>query len=189
MGYAGIKIEVTPEDIRRAIIADSYKCVVSQAIARTIPDATNIEVDIQTVRFTRQTTKNRYVYLTPYTVQGYIVAFDAGDSIEPFIFTLRNPQIVKPRKQAQPQKLPIKSDTLSREDLPSVPIQRENLPPTTVEQIRDLKGDDIDVLTSYNEAKAAALRTNNKIPPKVFKSKKRMYGLRVLRYNQNKIDE
>ena len=56
------KVEVTEEDISKAQRNNSYKCVVAQAIARTIPDATRIEVDTQAIRFTRAETGERWLY-------------------------------------------------------------------------------------------------------------------------------
>ena len=90
------RIKVTQADIDRAITSHSSKCVVAQAIARQIPDAVYIDVDTQTIRFTRQ--GRRWAYLTPYAVQGYVIAFDAGDEIEPFDFTLSKNIAVARRK-------------------------------------------------------------------------------------------
>src|SRR5262245_15878707 len=89
------RIQVTEADIAKAKRNDSYNCVVMQAIARTIPTSTSIEVDSQAVRFTVE--DQRLIFLTPYTVAGYVVAFDAGDPIEPFSFELRNARRVRRR--------------------------------------------------------------------------------------------
>ena len=93
-----IGVDVTQEDIDKAIQNDSSKCVVAQAIARTVPTAHRISVDIQTVRFTDSRGVRR-VYLTPTAVEQYIIAFDAGDTIEPFGFGLYDSQRVNvPRR-------------------------------------------------------------------------------------------
>ena len=99
-------VKVTEKDIERAQRNDSYTCVVAQAIARTLPDATRIEVDTQTIRFTRNNA--RYVYLTPWAVYGYVVGFDAGDEIVPFTFQLRDPRRAarKVRTESGKQALP-----------------------------------------------------------------------------------
>lgn len=81
-----IPIEVTQSDIDKADPRKSGRCVVARAIARTFPDARRIEVDVQSIRFTHA--GERHVFSTPYPVTGYIVAFDAGDEIEPFRFRL-----------------------------------------------------------------------------------------------------
>jgi len=89
-------IEVTEEDIRRAERNNSFHCVVAQAVARTITDATNVDVDTQSIRFSVPVSKDgtceRWLYWTPYRVQQYIIDFDAGEQIEPFAFQLRSPE-------------------------------------------------------------------------------------------------
>lgn len=81
-----IQVEVSEDDINKAIRSNSAKCVVAQAVARTLPDASRIDVNMQTVRYTRN--GKRYEWLTPQKVLNYIVEFDAGDHIEPFTFRL-----------------------------------------------------------------------------------------------------
>ena len=63
-----------------------------------MPSATYIDVDTQAIRFTLD--GERLLYLTPYVVQGYIIAFDAGEKIEPFQFQLRDPKRITRRKSA-----------------------------------------------------------------------------------------
>jgi hypothetical protein len=81
-----IPVEVTQEDIEKADPKKSGRCVVARAIARTIPDAHRIEVDVQSIRYTQD--GERHIFFTPYPVTGYIVAFDAGKEIHPFRFRL-----------------------------------------------------------------------------------------------------
>lgn len=89
-------IAVTQDDIDRALRRKSGRCVVATAVARSIPDATRVEVDLQTVRFTAD--GERRVYLTPPAASGYVVAFDAGDDIHPFAFKLSERQRVNVRQ-------------------------------------------------------------------------------------------
>lgn len=89
-------IQVTQSDIDGALKKDSSRCVVATAIARAFPNASHIAVDVQSIRFTVE--GERRVYLTPYAVAGYVVAFDAGDEIHPFSFRLREDQRVKARQ-------------------------------------------------------------------------------------------
>lgn len=96
-----IKVRVDKKAIDRAIRSNSARCVVSQGVAQSIPDATRIESDIQTIRFTKN--DKRYVFLTPRTVQQYIVDFDAGLEIKPFEFSLNNPQITATKKGRVPR--------------------------------------------------------------------------------------
>jgi hypothetical protein len=72
-------VDVTQEDIDRAKRNDSYRCVVVQALARTIPQASSIRVDTQTIRF--RVGDERLQYLTPNSAAQYVVDFDAGDKI------------------------------------------------------------------------------------------------------------
>jgi hypothetical protein len=86
-------IEVTHFDIEQAVRETTAYCVVATAIGRVIPEATFIQVETQTIRFSRSDLGERWVYLTPRAVQEYIVAFDAGDEITPFTVNLRDPAI------------------------------------------------------------------------------------------------
>jgi hypothetical protein len=99
-----ITIEVTEDDIRRAERNNSFHCVVAQAVARTISDATNIDVDTQSIRFSVPVNKEgrceRWLYWTPYRVQQYIIDYDAGEHIEPFAFMLRSPERRESKRNA-----------------------------------------------------------------------------------------
>ena len=182
-------IEISEEDIAKAKQNDSYMCVVAQAIARTISDATQIHVDVQTIRFS--TNGDRLVYLTPYAVQGYIVAFDAGDEIQPFSFQLREPvkvraykrtalgkkvadKVWKARKRIQDN---AKSSGLLLDD-PAVKAEINDASKTIYNEI-------------VNEAKAAGepaaqftISPGRVAPKRVFKRRERTYGHRLLRINQ-----
>lgn len=96
-----IRIQITEQDIAKATQNNSMRCVVAQAIARTIPTASRIDVDLQTIRWSQDGVRN--VWLTPYTVSGYVIAFDAGDTIEPFTFML-DPRRRVPVKQQRKTK-------------------------------------------------------------------------------------
>lgn len=151
-------ISVSEEDIARAHQNDSYRCVVAQAIARSIPDATNIDVDTQTLRFTRR--GERLWYLTPYAVQGYIIAFDAGDAIAPFDFMIQNPR--RARRVAMTDE------------------QREAK--RVADRERRKREPEHDVVAAAPAARTATGK--GRTPPRVFRTKRRMYGHRVLRVNQ-----
>lgn len=90
-------VEVTQYDIDRAKVNDSSRCVVATALARSIPGSSRISVDVQTIRFTLN--GERFVYLTPPAVTGYVIAFDAGEEIHPFRFRLRQDQELRVRRQ------------------------------------------------------------------------------------------
>jgi hypothetical protein len=86
------RIQVTAEDIAKAIPKDSNVCAVARAIARTIPDAKSIAVDMRTIRFSRN--QRRLVYLTPTNVAQYVVDFDGGRPLEPFEFSIDESRMI-----------------------------------------------------------------------------------------------
>lgn len=83
-----IKVEVTKENIGRAIERDSHHCMVADAIRDRLKWATFIQVDTQSIRFNNRKQGKRYIYLTPPEAQKAIVLFDQGIKIRPFNFTL-----------------------------------------------------------------------------------------------------
>lgn len=95
MQTSRVTVNVTEGDIAKATRGNSHACAVAIAVARAFPDVTRINVDMQTIRFTVD--GERLVYLTPYRAQLYIIAFDAGDELEPFRFVLRDPLAYKRR--------------------------------------------------------------------------------------------
>ena len=82
-------IEVTQSDLDSSMRQHARQDMVCTAIERTLSGANHIAVDLQTIRFTQG--RERLVYRTPAEIRDYIVAFDIGDGVEPFSFTLRNP--------------------------------------------------------------------------------------------------
>jgi flagellar biosynthesis GTPase FlhF len=197
-------IEVTAEDIAKAHVNDSYRCVVAQAIARQIPDAHRIEVDIQTIRWSDKT--GRHVYLTPYAAAGYVVAYDAGEEMHPFRFMLKNPvPTVQRRANTEAARTARKTRTkVSREKKrkkdaeailsdPAAPPERVAAAQVRVEEAPQR----IETATAAHEDLKAAYRAAGEsmseqrvseatrpAPPKVFKKKRREYGARTLRVNQ-----
>ncbi|MDP9145930.1 MAG: hypothetical protein M3N43_14775 [Actinomycetota bacterium] len=135
--------------------------MVAKALAREVEDATRIEVDTQTIRFS--TAKGRFAYLTPLTVQRYVAAFDAGDRVEPFEFALRNPMQLKRR-------------LMTPEDKDAIRLRRltEARPDSGSRTLSKQKGD----------PQAKFDKEGYKAPPRVFKTRKRTYGSRLLRINQ-----
>jgi len=172
-------ITVTERDIAKAHKNDSYKCVVAQALARTIKTATRIEVDTQTIRFTDD--GRRLVYLTPYAVQGYVIAFDAGDPIEAFSFQLRNPI-----KGVRHKKLTQAGKTVER--------ARHHARRAALKSSASVA--DAETARAAYEATRSAIgnaplvegRGRHTIP-RVFKRKARSYGHRLLRINRAAAEE
>jgi hypothetical protein len=190
-----INVEVTERDIERAHKNDSYTCIVSQAIARTVTDATRIETDVQLIRFTRGGV--RYGYLTPYAVQGYVVAFDAGDPIQPFSFQLRDPRILRRTVNTEAGKAIDRARTRQKRAEaspapPAPPEGRGGKPPVAASKKAATGAPQAGELEAVKAAYAAAQKSRTvaggsdarRAPPRVFKKKTRMYGHRLLRINQ-----
>jgi hypothetical protein len=208
------EVAVTQSDIDRALQSNSAKCVVAQAIARTLPDATRIEVDTQTIRFTLGA--ERYAYLTPYSVTGYVIAFDAGDEIHPFRFRLYEEQkvAIRQRHRTEAGKVANKVNEEKRRAKAKAKASREKLnaaldrsdqlftdpelPPPTPAEVAAIKAEikAADAATKVAEEQAASVKAayegqrqikpaeGGRDVPRVFKTKARHYGHRALRINQ-----
>lgn len=190
-------IEVTPADIKRADPKKSGRCVVATAIARAIPDASRIEVDVQTVRFTRG--QERFVYVTPYQVTGYVVAFDAGEEIHPFTFrlneTVRVPmksrgytEAGKALKRAKVKTQRAAAKVAALESVAADPAQRS--PSRAVRQeahrgLEDARTEAEAVTAAYaDQTKQPIVTDGVRMPPRrVFKTSSREYGHRRLAIN------
>ncbi len=101
--YLGRHITVTDKDIEKGVIADSRSCMNAEAIKRAIPQARNVQVDLATIRFTDKNTGNRYVFMTPLSVQKSIVEFDQGVKPPAFEFHLKTLFQIRPPIQVKKQ--------------------------------------------------------------------------------------
>lgn len=164
VGGPRIKVRVTAHDIEWATRKDSSRCMVARALAREVDDATRIEVDTQTIRFS--TGDNRFAYLTPLTVQRYVATFDAGEPVEPFDFQLRNPMQLKRRLLTPEERAEGRLRRMT--ETASGSGREEGLPPV---RRGGPKG------KRTGEGQYSSL-------PRVFKTSKRTYGARLLRINQ-----
>jgi hypothetical protein len=90
-GWRTIELDVSAWTIETSLRNKSNRCMLADAVKIAVPDATHINVDTQTIRFSDPTTQKRYVYLTPPRAADYVVDFDAGRDIVPFHVRLRNP--------------------------------------------------------------------------------------------------
>lgn len=185
---ARYNIEVTEKDIAKAKRNDSYICVVSQAIARAIPDATRIETDSQTIRFTKN--GDRLVFLTPYAVQGYVIGFDAGDPIQPFSFQLRTP-IKHSRRRLTEAGVKVNRASVRAGRRVAKKAKHAGLPLDAAEVKREAREA---AKAAYAEAVSVSAgmplstTTPGRYVPRVFKRKHRTYGHRLLRINQEPAD-
>lgn len=99
-----VSVEVTPEIIADATREDSGHCMIAEAVKAALPHARQVSVDIQTIRYSDPRTRARYIFLTPRLAQSALVAFDAGEEIEPFKVQLRNPHITTMSTRAHPER-------------------------------------------------------------------------------------
>jgi len=195
--------DVTAQDIEKAHVNDSFNCVVAQAIARTIPAARKIEVDLQTIRWSDE--NGRHVFLTPYSVAGYVVAFDAGDELHPFRFMVRDAvPTVQKRAKTEAARAAVKTRSKATrerkrlEDAQAV-LDDPTAPPEKVAaaQVRAKEAPTriAAAETAHEELKAAYKAAGESISqeritettrrvPTIGKKKRREYGQRVLRVNQ-----
>lgn len=203
-------IDVTQADINKADPKNSGGCAVATAIARSIPDATRIEVDLQTIRFSLG--GERLVWVTPYSVTGYVVAFDAGEDVHPFRFQLREDAQVavrqrKPtpagqhtertRKKAHHRTKAVEKATRKLDELvgrfgePDGPSKAEVQRARA--ELRD-KAEKARTAAEERDAVMAAYDNQPKVEPpdpskpiapaRIAKSRARTYGMRQLRINR-----
>lgn len=171
-------IEVTEREGAQGVVRSGTKCMVALAIARRIEDAKHIMVDMQTIRFTRASTGERLVFLTPDRVAQYIVDFDAGDPIDPFRFRLGGP--IRVRRRLSVPELPALEQSGVR-SASTVNDQRE--PRGSRVESASRRGADS---TPAPRPKTASDRGGRKPPPTTWKGGRRYYGHRGLRINQDR---
>jgi hypothetical protein len=85
---------VTAEDITTAVPRNSNTCMVAESLKRAKPKLRHIAVDIQTIRATDPEKGERYIWLTPRSIQQAIVDFDAEIKPKPFQFKLWDGQTI-----------------------------------------------------------------------------------------------
>ena len=190
-----LRVKVTAEDIAEAEQSASMKCVVAQAIRRTFPGATKVDVDIQTIRWSQD--GERIVYMTPYSVQGYIVAFDAGDTIQPFGFGLhhssRIPAVRQRTKTPAGKAIDNKRTTARQAAAKRVKVEQaskvEQATARQVEEARNAEEQAVADLAAVKAAYAGEVKNAERnggraAPPRIVKSTTRKHGIKALRINQ-----
>jgi hypothetical protein len=194
---------VTAEDIAKATANDSYKCVVATAIARTVKDARKIEVDLQTIRWSDS--EGRHVFLTPFSVAGYVIAFDAGEELFPFKFHVRDsvPSVQRralspAAKEAKASRGKIRNERRRMERAEAV-LADPDAPADKVAEAQEqvkrapakvaaAKADHEDLKAAYKAAGQSIaderITETARRAPTLYKGKRRVYGQRALRVNQ-----
>jgi hypothetical protein len=97
LAYPNIDIHVTAEIIKTACHRRSRHCMIADAIRNHIPSATNIEVDLMTIRYSMPERGLRYIFHTPRKPQMALIHFDRGRCPVPFKFRLHSGHIVSMR--------------------------------------------------------------------------------------------
>lgn len=88
-----VTVDVDAATIAASIPRDSSHCMIAEAIKASIPGATRISVDLQSIRFSDPAKRLRYVYLTPRAAQVALIRFDGGHPPEPFSMRLQGGQV------------------------------------------------------------------------------------------------
>src|SRR5262245_30493600 len=73
--------------------------MIAEAIQQQRPEWKQILVDLQTIRWTNPRTSKRYVALTPEVAGSALVAFDRGEQIAPFSFSLEPIQVTEMKRR------------------------------------------------------------------------------------------
>lgn len=96
------EVAVTHKDCVDGVRNNERLCVVATAIMRAQPEASRVEANVNTIRFSLKDQGKTYrlVYATPEIVRDYIRSFDAGLEPKPMKFVLDSPQIAE--KESKP---------------------------------------------------------------------------------------
>ena len=90
-----ISVPVTQKRIDEGAVRNSNHCMVAESLHDALPHLSRVAVDVQTIRATDVKRKERYVWLTPASVQRLIIDFDRGIKPRPFMFRCTGGQTVK----------------------------------------------------------------------------------------------
>jgi hypothetical protein len=133
-----LDFEVTAEVIERSIPAHSGHCMIADGLKAAMPHATDVSVDLATIRYTDRKARRRYVYLTPPDAQDALLDFDNGVRPEPFSVAAHAAQIrdlpaAKPKKAVKDKKIPLtksggdepKDEKIPLTETPAEPSKRK----------------------------------------------------------------
>jgi hypothetical protein len=201
-----VEISVTEAHIAEAERDVTGRCMVAEAIKSSLPGVSHVQVDMQTIRFTRG--GERETYFTPWDVGNAIVRFDGGDPIEPFAFRLlfRNRVIIqrsvmnedsKPVEAARHRARAAKKRAATLATDPDAsPVKRERAETKAKVAQADfekLKADHGPIRTRVNRPVSRVETTTergvkDRVPavryPNLQRTGRRVYGQRIMRANQ-----
>lgn len=106
--------KVTKDILADACKRNSNTCMVACALKEAKPKLSRIAVDIQTIRATDWKKGERYVWLTPRSIQQKIVDFDAGKDIKPFAFKMGDGQTIEVAPKTPKQKSKMRANNIKR---------------------------------------------------------------------------
>jgi hypothetical protein len=129
------RITVTQDNISRSARADSSHCMIANAVREAIPQARNISVDLQTIRYSDPERGVRYTYLTSAAAQAALVAFDEGSLVEPFSFTISNAYVAPVNRRSQRPRIVLSA----AEKAPDVPQDQRRNHEAREARLSDLK--------------------------------------------------
>ncbi len=86
-----MKLTITSANIEESIRNDANHCMIASALKEKIPTARWVLVDLQKIRWTDRVARRQFVCLTPKPAQRALLAFDKGEAVKPFHFTLPAP--------------------------------------------------------------------------------------------------
>lgn len=105
LGHAPrITVEVTAKRINEGAKRNSNHCMVAESLKDAYPRLKYVAVDIQTIRATDLKKRERYIWLTPTSVQNMIINFDRGVKPLPFTFTCQDGQTTQAATKTPAQK-------------------------------------------------------------------------------------
>jgi len=203
------EIHVVEEDFDLGEMKNSNRCAVKRAVARDIPGATRVEVDLQTIRFSLD--GERHVFLTPWQVAEYVIAYDAGDEemLQPFSFRLRPSAQVgsQVRRQAftkegrevdaarnRVRKARAKKETanevLARPESERTPVETAQAEETLekadaeIERLEQEYAETREAVKTSGKPRTAQVDSDKPKAPRISKTRTRNFGMRQLRVNQ-----
>jgi hypothetical protein len=83
-----MKLTITSAHIEKSIRNDANHCMIASALKEKIPTARWVAVDLQKMRWTDRVAGKQFVGLTPLPAKRALLAFDKGEDVKPFEFTM-----------------------------------------------------------------------------------------------------
>lgn len=145
-----LDIEITDEQLNRAIKSNSGGCLIADAIKAQYPNLSRVSVDMATIRVTDSARGVRYTYLTPQDAQHILLSFDQGWPIPIRKLTIR-------------RAIHIAAAGASSPDAPSRREQRERTRARITElERREAAGEELTPIERGTLTRSRSLKARNK---------------------------